>query len=240
MATRSLLPTTAFARPAVRPSARRSRRVGLLAGLACYAAFVACVLLFGGDSSLQSAPGMRYRAMKPTFVRPSQVGALRMEPLAYPVAPQRVVRRFAVENSEAPVKDATLDDEELNEEMSAPEEKKQKEIARLRQAEQFYKMGTGEYECLECQFVYDPNKGDPEAMIDVGTEFRDLPEDWQCPVCGGPKDGFDEQGKVVAGFAENQGYGFGTNTMTEGQKSALIYGSMIAFFGLFLLGYKMN
>lgn len=43
----------------------------------------------------------------------------------------------------------------------------------------------------------------------------------------------------MAGFAENQGYGFGTNTMTEGQKSALIYGSLAGFFVLFLLGYAL-
>lgn len=41
--------------------------------------------------------------------------------------------------------------------------------------------------------------------------------------------------KVVAGFAENQQYGLGTNSMTESQKSLLIYGSLAFFFILFLV-----
>jgi hypothetical protein len=45
---------------------------------------------------------------------------------------------------------------------------------------------------------------------------------------------------VVAGFAENQRYGLGTNSMTEGQKSGLIYGALAAFFVLFLAGYAMD
>jgi len=132
------------------------------------------------------------------------------------------------------------DIDELNEEISSEQEAKQKEIERLRAAEKFFKKGTGTYECTQCQFVYNPQNGDPEAGVLRGTEFQDVPEDWLCPVCGADKQEFEEQGKIVAGFAENQGYGFGTNSMTEGQKSALIYGSLLAFFALFLLGYKMN
>ena len=45
---------------------------------------------------------------------------------------------------------------------------------------------------------------------------------------------------VVAGFAENQGYGLGTNSMTGGQKSALIYGALAVFFALFLAGYALE
>ncbi len=44
----------------------------------------------------------------------------------------------------------------------------------------------------------------------------------------------------AAGFAENQKYGLGTNSMTEGQKSRLIFGSLFFFFCLFLLGYTIN
>jgi hypothetical protein len=46
--------------------------------------------------------------------------------------------------------------------------------------------------------------------------------------------------QVVAGFAENQKYGFGTNSMTEAQKSLLIYGALGFFFALFLAGYALN
>lgn len=34
-------------------------------------------------------------------------------------------------------------------------------------------------------------------------------------------------------------YGLGTNAMTEGQKSGLIYGSLLFFFILFLSGYLL-
>ena len=69
---------------------------------------------------------------------------------------------------------------------------------------------------------------------------QDLPEDWQCPVCSAPKKLFELKQTEVAGFAENQGYGLGTNSMTGAQKSGLIYGSLVLFFLLFLLGYTMN
>lgn len=69
---------------------------------------------------------------------------------------------------------------------------------------------------------------------------QDISADYQCPVCGAPKDKFDSRVTVVAGFAENQRYGLGTNSMTEAQKSLLIYGSLAVFFVLFLAGYAME
>lgn len=70
--------------------------------------------------------------------------------------------------------------------------------------------------------------------------FQDTPEDYFCPTCGAPKSKFLVQQKVVAGFAENQGYGLGTNSMTSEQKSLLIYGSLVAFFALFMAGYFLD
>jgi hypothetical protein len=48
---------------------------------------------------------------------------------------------------------------------------------------------------------------------------------------------FQSKAREIAGFAENQRYGLGTNSMTSGQKGALIWGSLLAFFGLFIAGY---
>ena len=48
------------------------------------------------------------------------------------------------------------------------------------------------YRCLVCDYVYDPEKGDPVGGIEPGTDFKDLPEDWICPVCGVGKDKFEE------------------------------------------------
>lgn len=47
------------------------------------------------------------------------------------------------------------------------------------------------YRCLACGYIYDPGASDPVAGILNGTEFRDLPDTWQCPVCGADKGSFD-------------------------------------------------
>ncbi len=47
------------------------------------------------------------------------------------------------------------------------------------------------YVCTVCGYVYDPQQGDPDNGIDPGTKFEDLPDDWECPVCGASKDDFE-------------------------------------------------
>jgi rubredoxin len=47
------------------------------------------------------------------------------------------------------------------------------------------------YICVNCGYVYEPETGDPENGIPAGTPFKDLPDDWQCPVCYASKDKFD-------------------------------------------------
>jgi rubredoxin len=37
--------------------------------------------------------------------------------------------------------------------------------------------------CLECHYIYDPEKGDPKAGISCGTCFEDVPDTWRCPEC---------------------------------------------------------
>lgn len=49
------------------------------------------------------------------------------------------------------------------------------------------------YVCDVCDYVYDPEVGDPESGIAPGTSFEDLPDDWTCPVCGVTKDDFQVQ-----------------------------------------------
>ncbi len=48
------------------------------------------------------------------------------------------------------------------------------------------------YECTACGYIYDPEEGDPDAGIEPGTSFEDLPEDWVCPMCGLGKDVFEK------------------------------------------------
>lgn len=40
------------------------------------------------------------------------------------------------------------------------------------------------YVCLECNYVYDPAKGDKKGDIPPGTLFSKLPKTWRCPECG--------------------------------------------------------
>jgi len=42
------------------------------------------------------------------------------------------------------------------------------------------------YECSVCGYVYDPEKGDPDGGL-----FKDIPDDWVCPVCGLSKEMFE-------------------------------------------------
>ena len=46
------------------------------------------------------------------------------------------------------------------------------------------------YECIPCGDIYDPEVGDPFSGIPPGTPFVDLPDDWECPICGVGKDEF--------------------------------------------------
>jgi len=47
------------------------------------------------------------------------------------------------------------------------------------------------YRCTECDFVYDPEEGDPDHGIDPGTAFDELPLLWACPLCGAGQDAFE-------------------------------------------------
>jgi rubredoxin len=40
---------------------------------------------------------------------------------------------------------------------------------------------------MECGYVYDPHEGDPDNGIAAGTSFDDLPDEWECPICGAKK-----------------------------------------------------
>ncbi|MCD7864989.1 MAG: rubredoxin [Clostridiales bacterium] len=49
------------------------------------------------------------------------------------------------------------------------------------------------YVCTVCGYVFDEAVGDPEHGIEAGTKFEDLPEDFECPLCGVGKDTFEEE-----------------------------------------------
>ena len=45
------------------------------------------------------------------------------------------------------------------------------------------------FEC-PCGYVYDPAIGDPDSGIAPGTAFEDIPDSWECPICGAGKEEF--------------------------------------------------
>ena len=47
------------------------------------------------------------------------------------------------------------------------------------------------YRCTVCDWIYDPAVGDPDAGIEPGTAFEDLPDDFVCPLCGVGKEDFE-------------------------------------------------
>ncbi|HMM00938.1 MAG TPA: rubredoxin [Bacilli bacterium] len=48
------------------------------------------------------------------------------------------------------------------------------------------------YICAICGFVYDEEKGLPEAGIKPNTKWKNLPSDWVCPICGAVKSDFQK------------------------------------------------
>lgn len=47
------------------------------------------------------------------------------------------------------------------------------------------------WECIVCGWVYDEEVGDPDAGIEPGTKWEDIPDDWCCPDCGVGKEDFE-------------------------------------------------
>ena len=43
------------------------------------------------------------------------------------------------------------------------------------------------YICINCGYIYDPEKGDSSSGIPPGTPFEKLPDSWRCPICGADK-----------------------------------------------------
>ena len=47
------------------------------------------------------------------------------------------------------------------------------------------------YMCVICGFVYEEEKGMPDAGLPPGTRWQDVPDTWTCPDCGAGKDDFE-------------------------------------------------
>lgn len=49
------------------------------------------------------------------------------------------------------------------------------------------------YVCTVCGYVYDPEIGDPDNGVAPGTKFEDIPDTWECPICGAEKSAFEAE-----------------------------------------------
>ncbi len=50
------------------------------------------------------------------------------------------------------------------------------------------------YRCETCDYIYNPEVGDPDNGVEPGTAFEEIPDDWVCPVCFVDKDYFAKEG----------------------------------------------
>lgn len=49
------------------------------------------------------------------------------------------------------------------------------------------------YVCNICGYVYDEDKGSANQNIKPHTLWKDLPNDWTCPLCGADKNSFHQK-----------------------------------------------
>jgi rubrerythrin len=60
------------------------------------------------------------------------------------------------------------------------------------------RVDTQKWICQQCSMIYDPAIGDADSGIAPGTAFADIPDNWQCPICGATKKTFVPYREIVA------------------------------------------
>lgn len=167
-------------------------------------------------------------------------------PLSTPVSSSNMrTRTQTLFMSEEVIEDSIKDeiDEEPLDAGSKMALEKLRKVEELKAQEVFIQRSTGKYACSTCDWEYDEAKGDSfmiGGLVKPGTPFDELPSNWRCPTCRASKDNFNEITEEIPGFEVNQGYGFGGNSMTSGQKNGIIFGGLALFFILFLGGYGLS
>lgn len=59
-----------------------------------------------------------------------------------------------------------------------------------------------QYICRACGLIYDERLGDADSGLAPGTRFDDIPDDWECPICGVTKTDFEPYTpRAVAGLS---------------------------------------
>lgn len=80
------------------------------------------------------------------------------------------------------------------------------------------------YVCGVCGFVYDEAAGYAEGGIEAGRKWEDLPDDWECPLCGASKADFEEEEAPAAKVASAEPFASTEDDLRElsfGELSAL-------------------
>ena len=54
------------------------------------------------------------------------------------------------------------------------------------------------YICRACGVIYDEEVGDSDSGLAPGTRFDEIPDDWECPLCGVTKADFVPYEPTVA------------------------------------------
>lgn len=52
------------------------------------------------------------------------------------------------------------------------------------------------WQCKICGYIYDEAEGDPDSGLEPGTKWEDVPNDWECPVCGVKKGSIEDWEKL--------------------------------------------
>ena len=70
-----------------------------------------------------------------------------------------------------------------------------KEVAEEKEVSEISDAASGGdvHACDLCGYEYDPAEGDHDNGIPPGTPFEDLPDDWECPICGAGKEDFTKE-----------------------------------------------
>ncbi|XP_051139499.1 uncharacterized protein LOC127257175 [Andrographis paniculata] len=181
-------------------------------------------------ASAAAPPPLTFLALSASSPPPPPPQMLPVKPLLRPVLllrPIALIRSVDVSKEDQPTAEAE-------------EESPEQQLEQRRVEEKFAVVNTGIHECRSCGFRYNQAVGDPSYPIPAGMPFERLPDDWRCPTCGASQSFFESKRVEIAGFEQNQQYGFGGNSLTSGQKALLIYGGLILGFVFFLSGYFLQ
>lgn len=55
--------------------------------------------------------------------------------------------------------------------------------------------------CTVCQWIYDPERGEPDQLVAVGTPWSAVPDGFLCPGCGIGKEVFEPCGRQGDGMS---------------------------------------